>query len=57
MSFFKNAVSTLCITESSFIINKEYENISDPVQRDIVKFESHPSISQIKNKITNGKKN
>ena len=52
--FFKNAVSTLGITENSFIINKEYENISDPVQRAIVKFESHPSISLIKNKITNG---
>ena len=51
--FFKNAVSTLGITENSFIINKEYENISDPVQRAIVKFESHPSISLIKNKITN----
>ena len=52
--FFKNAVSTLGITENCFIINKEYENISDPVQRAIVKFESHPSISLIKNKITNG---
>ena len=52
--FFKNAVSTLGITENSFIINEEYENISDPVQRAIVKFESHPSISLIKNKITNG---
>ena len=52
--FFKNAVSTLYITETSFIINEEYKNISDPVQRAIVKFESHPSISLIKNKITNG---
>ena len=53
--FFKNAVSTLGITKNSFIINEEYENISDPVQSDIVKFKSHPSISLIKNKITNGK--
>ena len=52
--FFKSAVSTLGITENSFIINEEYKNISDPVQRAIVKFESHPSISLIKNKITNG---
>ena len=52
--FFKNAVSTLGITENSFVINEEYKNISDPVQRAIVKFESHPSISLIKNKITNG---
>ena len=51
---FKNAVSTLGITENSFIINKEYGNISDPVKRAILKFESHPSISLIKNKITNG---
>ena len=51
---FKSAVSTLTITENSFIINKEYKNISDPVQRAIVKFESHPSISLTKNKITNG---
>ena len=39
--FFKNAVSTLGITEKSFIINEEYKNISDLVQRTIVKFESH----------------
>ena len=49
--FFKNAVSTLGITENSFVMNEEYKNISDPVQRAIVKFESHPSISLIKNKI------
>ena len=53
---FKNVVSTLGTTENSFIINEEYKNISDPVQRAIVKFESHPSISLIKNKITNGNK-
>ena len=47
--FFKNAVSTLGITENSFVINEEYKNISDPVQRAFVKFESHPSISLIKN--------
>ena len=52
--FFNNAVSTLGITENSFVINEEYKNISDLVQRAIVNFESHPSISLIKNKITNG---
>ena len=52
--FFKNAVSTLGITGNSFIINDKYKDISNPVQRAIVKFESHPSISLIKNKITNG---
>ena len=51
--FFKNAVSTLGINENSFVINEEYKNISGPVQRAIVKFESHPSISLTKNKITN----
>ena len=51
--FFKNAVSTLGATENSFIINEECKNISDPVQRAIVKFESDLSISLIKNKITN----
>ena len=30
--FFKSAVSTLGITENSFIINEEYKNIFDPVQ-------------------------
>ena len=35
------------------MLNEDYKNISDPVQRAIVKFESHPSISLIKNKITN----
>ena len=49
----KNTVSTLGITEHYFIINEEYKNIFDPVQCAIVKFESHPSISLMKNKITN----
>ena len=35
-------------------MNEEYKNISDPVQRVIVKFEPHPRISLIRNKITNG---
>ena len=52
--FFKNFASTLGITENSFIITEKYKNISHPVQRDIVKFESHPSISLIKNKVTYG---
>ena len=54
--FFKNVVFNLDVSENSFIISEEYKNISDPVQRAIVKFESHPSISLIKDKITNGKK-
>ena len=47
-------VSNLGITENSFIINEEYKNIYDSVQRAIVKFEPHTSICLIKNKITNG---
>ena len=35
-----HAVSTLSITENSFIANEDYKNISDPVKQDIVKFES-----------------
>ena len=51
--FFKNALSTLGNAECSVII-KEYKNIFYLVWRAIVKLESHPSISLIKNKITNG---
>ena len=51
---FKKIVSNLGIPENSFIINEKCENISDPIQQAIVKFESHRSISLIKNKITNG---
>ena len=51
--FSNNTVSTLGITENFFIINEEYRNISDSVQQATVKFESHPGISLIKNKITN----
>ena len=50
---FQKAVSTLGITENSFVINEKYKNVFDQVQRAIVKFKSHPSISLIKNKITN----
>ena len=52
--FLINNVSNLDITGNSFIIYEEYTNISEPVQRAIVKFKSHPSISLIKNEITNG---
>ena len=44
----------LGIIKNAFIIYEEYKNISDPVQRAIVKFESHTSISLIKTKIFNG---
>ena len=35
-------------------MNEEYKNISDTIQRAIVKFETQTSISVITNKITNG---
>ena len=43
-TFFKNAVSTLDINENSYIVNDE-----------VMKFEIHPSILLIKNKIGNEK--
>ena len=46
---FLKAVSTLGVTENSFVTNEEYINISDPVQRTIVKFESLPNISLTNN--------
>ena len=36
------------------MISEEYKNISDLVKRTFVKLKSYPSISIIKNKITNG---
>ena len=54
-TFFKNAVSTLDINENSYIVNNESSTILDPVERAIKKYEIHPSILLIKNKIGNEK--
>ena len=54
-TFFKNAVSTLDINENSYIVNNESSTILDPVEKAIKKYEIHPSILLIKNKIGNEK--
>ena len=52
-SFFENAVSNLKLNENSFVINNEQKNIQDPTEKIIVKYQFHPSILIIKNKIEN----
>ena len=52
-TFFKNAVSTLDINENSYIVNNESSTILDLVEKAIKKYEVHPSILLIKNKIGN----
>ena len=52
-SFFENAVSSLKLNENSFVINNEHKNIQDPIEKIIVKYQFHPSILIIKNKIEN----
>ena len=52
-SFFENAVSKLNITENKYILNHDYLNIVDPIDKAIVKYELHPSILTIKEKIGN----
>ena len=37
-SFFKNAVSSLKLNKSSFVINNKHKNIQDPVEKIIVKY-------------------
>ena len=54
-TFFKNAVSTLDINENSYIVNNESSTILDLVEKAIKKYEVHPSILLIKNKIGNEK--
>ena len=52
-SFFENAVPSLKLNENSFVINNEHKNIQVPIEKIIVKYQFHPSISIIKNKIEN----
>ena len=47
-SFFEEAVNSLDITENSFLLNRSAEEIEDPIDRLITKFENHPSILKIK---------
>ena len=51
--FFKNAVSSLKLNENLFAIIDKHENIQDPIEKIIVKYQFHPSILIIKNKIKN----
>ena len=54
-TFFKNALSSLDINENSYIVNNESNTVLDPVERAIKKYEIHPSILLVKNKIGNEK--
>ena len=47
-TFFKNAVSSLDINENFSIINQNFQNIDDPVDRVIEMDKHHPSIILIK---------
>ena len=55
-TFLKNAVSSLDIKENSSIINQNFQNIDDPVDRAIAMYKYHPSIILINNKVDNQNK-
>ena len=44
------AVSSLKLSENSFVINDEHKKIQDPIEKIIVKYQFHPSILIIKKK-------
>ena len=46
-NFFKNAIASLNIHENKYIV-ENIENINDPVDKAIKKFEFHPSILLMK---------
>ena len=46
-NFFKNAIASLNIHENKYIV-ESIENINDPVDKAIKKFEFHPSILLMK---------
>ena len=50
-SFFKNAVDSLNIEENSYLIDKRYIDIIDPIDQAVVKYSLHPSILVIKDRI------
>ena len=54
--FFSNAVKSLNIAENTYITNRVYDNLNDPVTRAIEKFKTHPSVLIIKDKIFQGNK-
>ena len=49
-NFFKNAFGSLDINENRFLLT-DTENLDDPVNIAIKKFESHPSILEIKDNV------
>ena len=55
-TFFKNVFSLLEINENSGIINQNFQNIDDPVDRAIEMCKYHPSIIPIKSKVDNQNK-
>ena len=54
--FFSNAIKSLNIAENTYITNRVSDNLKDPVTRPIEKFETHPSVLMIKDKIFQGNK-
>ena len=52
-NFFKEAVSTLDVNKNSYIIDPDFINISDPIEKAISKYKFHPSILLINDKIVN----
>ena len=55
-TFCKNAVDSLDISENRLLLTAT-ESLTDPVEIAIKKFESHPSIFDIKDNINNSKFN
>ena len=52
-TYFKNAVSNLNKNYNMYIINHDSDNLSDPVDTAICKFQFHPSIPFIESKLEN----
>ena len=52
-TFFKNSVSSLGINKNSSIINQNFRNSDDPVDRAMEMYKYHPSIIHINNKVDN----
>ena len=51
-SFFEKAVTSLEINENTFLLNKRVDEVEDPIERLIQKFESHPSILKIREMVS-----
>ena len=52
-SFFENAVSSLELNETSFVINNEHKHIQDLIEKVIVKYQFYHNILIIKIENTN----